>query len=53
MEGINTKKLTPERVIEILKKKGTIINIEEAKVLLDFIGKIAHIAVNQYLSGRL
>ncbi len=53
MEGINAKKLTPERVVEILKKKGTTVNIEEAKVILDFVNKIAHVAVNQYLSGRL
>lgn len=52
MIGANEKKLTPERVIEILKKKGTLVDLEEAKAILEFVNKIAHMAVNQYLRGR-
>ncbi|WP_352423380.1 hypothetical protein [Proteiniphilum sp.] len=51
MEKENKHGLTPERVIQILKKKGTYVNLEEAKIILDFVNKIAHIAVNQYLRG--
>ncbi|ADY52247.1 hypothetical protein Pedsa_1690 [Pseudopedobacter saltans DSM 12145] len=53
MEKEKTNDLTPERVIQILKKKGTEVDIEEAKTILDFVKKIAHIAVNQYLRGKL
>lgn len=45
------QELTPERVMRILKKKGTHVDLEEAKTILNFINKIAHIAVNQYLRG--
>mgnify|MGYP001167390865 CR=1 FL=1 len=45
--------LTPERVIQILKKKGTEVNLEEAEAILDFVKKIAHIAVNQFFRGKL
>lgn len=48
-----SSKLTPERVVEILAKKGTRVDLEEAKVILNFINKIARIAVNQYLSNRI
>ena len=50
MEG---KEITPEYIIEILKKEGVEIKIEDAKIMVDFIQKIAKVAVNQYLSGRL
>jgi len=53
MEKEKTKDLTPERVMQILKKKGTKVDLEEAKVILQFVEKIAHIAVNQYLRGKL
>jgi hypothetical protein len=53
MEREQEKGLTPERVRQILKKKGTHVDIEEAKIILEFINKIAHIAVNQYLRGCL
>jgi hypothetical protein len=53
MEDDKTNDLTPERVVQILKKKGTDVNIEEAKIILAFVKKIANIAVNQYLRGNL
>lgn len=53
MEKGKMKELTPERVVQILKKKGTEVDIEEAKTILEFVKKIAHIAVNQYLRGKL
>ncbi|HRN72198.1 MAG TPA: hypothetical protein PLM81_03655 [Ginsengibacter sp.] len=53
MEGEEEKGLTPERVIQILAKYGNHIDIEEAKIILEFVKKIAHIAVNQYLRGCL
>lgn len=53
MEKEKTKELTPERVVQILKKKGTEVDLEEAQAILDFVKKIAHIAANQYLRGKL
>ena len=53
MEKEKTNDLTPERVKQILKKKGTEVNLEEAEVVLKFVQQIAHIAVNQYLRGKL
>lgn len=44
------KKLTPEKVVKILEKHGTIVSIEEASQILEFLRKIADIAVNQHLS---
>ncbi|WP_431609188.1 hypothetical protein [Chryseobacterium sp. 'Rf worker isolate 10'] len=52
MEREEVTKLTPEKVVKILKEKGTIVNYEEAKTILSFIKTIANISVNQYLSGR-
>ncbi|RKE47188.1 hypothetical protein [Sphingobacterium detergens] len=49
MEG---KIITPENVVELLKKEGVEIKIEDAKIMIDFILNIAKIAVDQYLSGR-
>ncbi|HWK58347.1 MAG TPA: hypothetical protein VNQ80_13470 [Parapedobacter sp.] len=53
MDKEKTNDLTPERVIQILKKKGTEVDLEEAQAILEFVKKIAHIAVNQYLRGKL
>lgn len=53
MEDDKTNDLTPERVVQILKKKGTEVDIEKAKIILVFVKKIANIAVNQYLRGNL
>ncbi|WP_034698749.1 hypothetical protein [Chryseobacterium indologenes] len=53
MERTEVTKLTPEKVVKILEKKGTIVNIEEAEIILRFIKTISNIAVNQYLSRRI
>lgn len=45
-------KLTPSKVVEILAKKGTIVSKEEAEIILDFVSKIAKIAVQQYLRSE-
>lgn len=53
MEKDKTNNLPPERVKQILRKKGTEVDLEEAQAILEFVKKIAHIAVNQYLRGKL
>ena len=52
MEKEKANDLTPERVKQILKKKGTEVDLEEAQAILEFVKKIAQIAVNQYLRGK-
>ncbi len=39
--------ITPEKAVEILKKHGTIVTIDEAKLILDFIYKFANLTLNQ------
>lgn len=41
--------LTPEKAVEILKKYGTIVTVEEAKLILDFMYKLAKLSVEQYV----
>ncbi|WP_312901557.1 hypothetical protein [Chryseobacterium taichungense] len=47
-----SKKLTPEKVVNILEKHGTKVSNEEAFIILGFLRKLADIAVNQYLSVK-
>lgn len=44
-----SKKVTPEKVVSILEKHGTKVSAEEAAIILEFMRKVADIAVNQYL----
>lgn len=41
--------ITPEKAVEVLAKHGTIVTIEEAKIILDFMYKIGKLSVNQYI----
>lgn len=45
-------KLTPKKVVSLLAKYGTKVSAEEAEIILQFMRKIADVAVNQYLSVR-
>jgi hypothetical protein len=49
---LNEKRaITPEKAVEILKKHGTIVTLEEAKIILNFMYKIGRLAVNQYVKN--
>ena len=39
------RKVTPEKAVEIMKKHGTNITIEEAKLMLDFLYKFANLTL--------
>jgi len=41
--------VTPAKAVEILKKHGTHVTLEEAKIILDFMYKIGKLSVNQYV----
>lgn len=42
-------KMSPEKVIQILKEHGTIVTLDEAKIILDFMNMLASITVEIYL----
>lgn len=46
-----TSKMTPSKVVKILAKRGTIVSKEEAKIILEFMRRMAKITVSQYLRG--
>jgi hypothetical protein len=48
-EGSKMEKLTPQKVQEILRQKGTEVTLEQAEAILNFIRKLAGIAVSNYL----
>jgi hypothetical protein len=41
------RSVTPEKAIEILKKHGTIVTLEEVKLILDFMYKFGKLAIDQ------
>ncbi len=46
MEKKNSR-LTPEKIVDILKKHGTIISVEQAEKVLDFYKKFAKLWLKQ------
>ena len=42
-------KITAEELIEILRNEGTIVTLEEARIILDFMWKLANLTLDQYL----
>lgn len=45
-------KMTPQKVQQILKKHGTIVDLKEAELILEFTGRLATIAVAQCLRSE-
>ena len=43
------EQMKPEKAVEVLKKHGQDVTVEEAKLILDFMYKFANIAVAQVL----
>ena len=52
MENDELIRITPDKAIEILRKDGIDVNIEEAQIILDFLYSMANIVVEQYISMR-
>lgn len=46
------RSITPQKAVEILQEHGTIVTIEEAKLILDFMYKFAILAVNQIVNNK-
>ncbi|WP_185965525.1 hypothetical protein [Flavobacterium zepuense] len=43
------KRLKPEQVVEMLRKKGMDVSVEQAVMVLEFLQLLATIMVSQYL----
>jgi hypothetical protein len=41
--------VTAEKAVKILKEHGTIVSLEEAQLILDFMYKMAKLGVNQHI----
>lgn len=48
MEMMRGNGLSPEKVVRILEKHGTKVNVEEAKLIVGFMNKLVYVAVNDY-----
>jgi hypothetical protein len=44
------EKMSPEKAMSILKQHGTIVTHEEAKLIVDFLYKLASISVEIYMN---
>ncbi len=49
METSENDKITPERAIEILKKGGLEVTHDQAKLILEFLYKLADITIAKYM----
>ena len=43
------EKIQPEKVMEMLRQKGVEVTLEQARLILEFLRKLADITVTQYL----
>jgi hypothetical protein len=49
METRENEIITPEKAVEILKKGGMEVTLEQARLILDFLYKLADITIAQYM----
>lgn len=52
MEGIRERGLSPERVVKILAKHGTEVNLKEAGLIAGFMKKLVSVALNEFVRNR-
>lgn len=43
------ERISPEKAIDILKKDGLVVSLEEANIILEFLYQMAEIVVDQYM----
>jgi hypothetical protein len=43
------RRVTPQQAVKLLKEYGTIVSIEEAKLILDFLYNFGKLAMDQYV----
>ena len=49
-EEVRMEKIKAEEIRKILGEHGTVVTLEEAQVILEFMKKLAKFALEQYLS---
>ena len=42
--------IKPEEIMQILREHGTIVTLEEARMILEFMWRLANLTLDQYLS---
>ena len=45
-------RITPQKAMELLKKNGIDVDVEQAKIVLDFLYEIAEIVVDTYFDQQ-
>jgi len=48
--GSKMEQIKPEEIVQILRDYGTIVTVEEARIILEFMWKLANLTLDQYLS---
>jgi hypothetical protein len=43
------RRVTPQQAVKILKQHGTMVSVEEAKLILDFMYAFGKLAIDQYV----
>lgn len=46
------EELSPEKAAEILAAHGTLVTVEQAKIILEFMYKLANLALTQYVTNE-
>ncbi|MFX6226297.1 hypothetical protein ABTF68_22755, partial [Acinetobacter baumannii] len=45
------EQIKPEEIVQILRDYGTIVTVEEARIILEFMWKLANLTLDQILSS--
>lgn len=49
---VDKRSITPQKAVEILRKHGTIVTVEDAKLILDFMYKFTILAISQIVKHK-
>lgn len=52
MEEEEIGRITPQKAMELLRKDGIDVDVEQAKIVLDFLHEMAEIVVDTYLDQQ-
>lgn len=52
MEEEEIDRITPQKAMELLRKDGIDVDVEQAKIVLDFLHEMAEIVVDTYLDQQ-
>lgn len=52
MRNKENDRITPQRAMQLLKKDGIVVDVGQAKIILDFLCEIAEIVVDTYLDEQ-